>query len=117
MQKPIWILIIVLAVAAAGVFIWQLTAMNSAAPIYTQDVPASSTTSNPTDASSTPDGVTVTITTTTTTVTTTRPVADPGKRCGGNMQNSPICSAGYHCAPEPGSHLPFGDVGGTCVAN
>ncbi len=38
-----------------------------------------------------------------------------GKRCGGNIQNAPTCDAGYHCAPEPGSNLPFGDVGGICV--
>ncbi len=37
------------------------------------------------------------------------------QRCGGNMMNAPTCATGYHCAPEPGSHLPFGDVGGICV--
>ena len=40
-----------------------------------------------------------------------------GERCGGNMLNPPVCGAGLHCAPSQGSHLPFGDVGGTCVAN
>ncbi|MDD4989295.1 MAG: hypothetical protein PHV42_02615 [Candidatus Pacebacteria bacterium] len=40
-----------------------------------------------------------------------------GERCGGNMQNPPVCATGLHCAPEPGSHLPFGDVGGICVKN
>ena len=40
-----------------------------------------------------------------------------GGRCGGNMTTAPTCVTGYHCAPAPGSHLPFGDVGGTCVAN
>ncbi len=40
-----------------------------------------------------------------------------GERCGGNMTTAPVCKTGYHCAPVPGSHLPFGDVGGTCVAN
>jgi hypothetical protein len=40
-----------------------------------------------------------------------------GKHCGGNMTNAPTCQVGYHCAPEPGSHLPFGDVGGICVPN
>lgn len=37
------------------------------------------------------------------------------QRCGGNTTNPPQCSVGYKCAPEPGSHLPFGDVGGICV--
>ncbi len=46
-----------------------------------------------------------------------RPVVGAGERCGGNMLNAPLCAAGYHCAPAPGSHLPFGDVGGICVAN
>jgi len=45
------------------------------------------------------------------------PVAGPGERCGGNFTPAPVCGTGYHCAPEPGSHLPFGDVGGICVAN
>jgi hypothetical protein len=40
-----------------------------------------------------------------------------GARCGGNMTTAPTCQAGFHCAPRPGSHLPFGDVGGVCVAN
>lgn len=40
-----------------------------------------------------------------------------GERCGGNMTNAPACASGSHCAPEPGSHLPFGDVGGICVNN
>ena len=44
-------------------------------------------------------------------------IAGAGERCGGNMLNAPVCTTGYHCAPEPGSHLPFGDVGGTCVSN
>jgi hypothetical protein len=39
-----------------------------------------------------------------------------GQHCGGNMMNAPVCATGYRCAPEPGSHLPFGDVGGICVA-
>jgi len=46
-----------------------------------------------------------------------RPVVGAGERCGGNMLNAPLCAYGYHCAPEPGSRLPFGDVGGICVAN
>lgn len=39
----------------------------------------------------------------------------PGEHCGGNMSTALTCSTGYHCAPTPGSKLPFGDVGGTCV--
>lgn len=49
--------------------------------------------------------------------TTASNVALPGGHCGGNMMNPYVCSAGYHCAPSAGSHLPFGDVGGTCVAD
>jgi hypothetical protein len=37
------------------------------------------------------------------------------EHCGGNILNAPKCASGFHCAPVPGSHLPFGDVGGTCV--
>ena len=47
--------------------------------------------------------------------TASAPVAAPGGRCGGNMMNAPVCGTGYRCAPVPGSHLPFGDVGGACV--
>ncbi len=46
-----------------------------------------------------------------------RRIAGAGERCGGNMTTAPVCTTGYHCAPTPGSHLPFGDVGGTCVTN
>ncbi len=42
-------------------------------------------------------------------------MAQPGEHCGGNIMNALSCTAGYHCAAEPGSHLPFGDVGGICV--
>ena len=47
----------------------------------------------------------------------TEPAALGGEHCGGNMRTASVCTAGYHCAPTPGSHLPFGDVGGTCVAD
>ena len=43
--------------------------------------------------------------------------AGSGERCGGNMTTAPKCTAGFHCAPVPGSHLPFGDVGGLCVSD
>jgi hypothetical protein len=52
-----------------------------------------------------------------TTLVLARPVVGAGERCGGNMMNAPLCALGYHCAPTLGSNLPFGDVGGTCIAN
>jgi len=45
------------------------------------------------------------------------PVVGAGEHCGGNIMNAPTCASGYHCASAPGSHLPFGDVGGICIAN
>ena len=51
------------------------------------------------------------------TLAETKPLAGAGEHCGGNMTTAASCAAGLHCAPTPGSHLPFGDVGGTCVAN
>jgi hypothetical protein len=50
-----------------------------------------------------------------TTTTTTSTATSELKHCGGNMMNAPTCDAGYHCASAPGSHLPFGDVGGICM--
>lgn len=50
-----------------------------------------------------------------TTSDNTPKVAMEGERCGGNMTNAPVCATGTHCAAEPGSHLPMGDVGGICV--
>ncbi len=44
-------------------------------------------------------------------------VAGPGEHCGGNIATALGCTAGYHCAPAAGSHLPFGDVGGVCAAD
>ena len=52
-----------------------------------------------------------------TTLAEAAPVAGAGEHCGGNMATARVCAAGLHCAPTPGSTLPFGDVGGTCVAN
>lgn len=46
-----------------------------------------------------------------------RAVVGEGMRCGGNMTTAPLCTDGFHCAPVAGVRLPFGDVGGTCVAN
>ena len=50
-----------------------------------------------------------------TTLEVSRPVVGVGEHCGGNIANAPTCREGYVCTPTPGSHLPFGDVGGTCV--
>ena len=44
------------------------------------------------------------------------PVAGAGEHCGGNIVNAPVCGSGYECQPDPSSTLPFGDVGGICVA-
>lgn len=41
--------------------------------------------------------------------------AAAGEHCGGNTATATSCMTGYHCAPEPASHLPFGDVGGICI--
>lgn len=46
-----------------------------------------------------------------------KPISGVGERCGGNMTTAPVCIAGSHCAPDPASRLPFGDVGGLCVKN
>jgi hypothetical protein len=43
------------------------------------------------------------------------PVAINPEHCGGNIANPSSCISGYYCAPDPSSHLPFGDVGGICV--
>jgi len=42
--------------------------------------------------------------------------AQLGESCGGNTLFARQCAPGLVCAPRPGSHLPFGDVGGICVA-
>ncbi len=62
-------------------------------------------------------GVSKYVNVTGTTLVQGKPIAGAGERCGGNMTTAPTCSTGFHCAATPGSHLPFGDVGGTCVAN
>jgi hypothetical protein len=50
-----------------------------------------------------------------------KPIPTPapvtGGRCGGNTTHPLQCPMGSHCAPAPGSHLPFGDVGGICVVD
>jgi hypothetical protein len=91
MRKSIWVLIIVVVAGAIGILAWQ-NATNTPAP---------------TDASAPAPAVLA--------ASSTAQVVGPGERCGGNMLNPPTCTAGYHCAPDPNSHLPFGDVGGTCA--
>lgn len=51
------------------------------------------------------------------TVSSTPAMVGEGEHCGGNVATALLCSAGLHCAPTPGSHLPLGDVGGVCVKN
>lgn len=74
---------------------------------------------NPGEPMSTPPSVGVTkyFSLNSSTLQEAAPVAGAGEHCGGNMTTAAICGAGYHCAPTPGIHLPFGDVGGTCIAN
>jgi hypothetical protein len=74
---------------------------------------------NPGEPMSTPPSVGVTkyFSLNSSTLQEATPVAGAGQHCGGNMTTAAVCATGYHCAPAPGSHLPFGDVGGTCVAN
>jgi hypothetical protein len=50
-----------------------------------------------------------------TTLSETNAVVGAGQHCGGNMTTAPKCADGYICMPNPGSNLPFGDVGGICV--
>jgi len=89
MNKAVWIVFVILTVIAVLVSFFGLQSNQVATPVVTISTTIS--------ASSTPA------------------IALPGGHCGGNMTTAPSCSAGYHCAPVPGSHLPFGDVGGTCV--
>ena len=42
-------------------------------------------------------------------------VVAEGEHCGGNMMNAPVCGTGFHCAKNPASNVPMGDVGGLCV--
>ena len=62
-------------------------------------------------------GVTKTLHVAGTTLVENAPTVGLGAHCGGNMTTAASCATGLHCAPAPGSHLPFGDVGGVCVAN
>ncbi|OGZ52841.1 MAG: hypothetical protein A3B25_01165 [Candidatus Ryanbacteria bacterium RIFCSPLOWO2_01_FULL_48_26] len=50
-----------------------------------------------------------------TALTASAPLSGAGEHCGGNLATAPVCITGYHCAPDPTSNLPFGDVGGICV--
>lgn len=44
-------------------------------------------------------------------------IAGPGEHCGGNIANPLQCGSGYHCAADPNSGVPFGDVGGICTSD
>jgi hypothetical protein len=93
MNKKIWLGILIVAVVA--LVAWYYLGMSQGSPVYTPPANATSTSQTPS-------------------TSTTAHVALPGERCGGNMTTAPTCTVGYHCVPDPGSHLPFGDVGGTC---
>jgi hypothetical protein len=99
-------MIAVIAVAIVGAGVWQ---------IYSEpaEQQATSTTSGITVPTST---ATASSTLTSTSTPAGNPVVGAGAHCGGNMTTAPTCAAGYQCEPVAGSHLPFGDVGGTCVA-
>jgi len=43
-------------------------------------------------------------------------LAQLGEPCGGNTLSPSQCAPGLVCQPRPGNNLPFGDVGGICVA-
>jgi predicted lipoprotein with Yx(FWY)xxD motif len=87
------LIIIALAIIVGGIWLWLGQSNNMPVTSSTGDItPTSSTDVTPV-------------------------VAAIGARCGGNMQNAPVCAQGSHCAPVTGSNLPFGDVGGTCVAD
>lgn len=70
-----------------------------------------------TNQSAVPAPVDVTVTTDIPGAVATAPISQIGERCGGNMQNAPVCAQGAHCAKASGSNLPMGDVGGICVAD
>ncbi len=68
------------------------------------------------DMSETPSvGVTKYITFNGSTLEVAPPVSSTGEHCGGNLANASVCATGLHCAPDPESQLPAGDVGGICV--
>ena len=102
-KKIVWTIIVILVLGLAG---WWYFA-STGAPQQTYTITTSTSTPTSNVASTTPSQPTST--------TPAPSVALPGQHCGGNTMNAPTCSAGYYCAPTPGSHLPFGDVGGTCA--
>ena len=114
MKNTIIGVIVVVILAAAGWYAWN---------VYAQPAPSSvqengrDQSGQPIDQSGQFSSTTVTTTTTTTTTTGASGLAAAGEHCGGNMTTAKQCVAGYHCAPDPSSHLPFGDVGGLCTKN
>ncbi|MES2225917.1 MAG: hypothetical protein V4480_03880 [Patescibacteria group bacterium] len=117
-QSYIIAAIVIIIVLVLGLYVFG-SAHSVSAPV--QDMATTTTDMQPattTMTTATVHTTTTTTTTTTTPATTTTPVrASAGEHCGGNMATAKQCVAGFHCAPEPGSHLPFGDVGGICIAN
>ena len=116
MNKTPWAIVAVVIVAAVliGAAVWHYSGYdtdNYQTQVYSTSSPSTTGSDNPVTST-----VTVTTTTTYPTATSTRKVVGAGEHCGGNMMNPPVCGTGYQCTPTPGSHLPFGDVGGTCVA-
>ena len=111
---------IIVVLILLGVW-YMFHARTVAAPTAT-DTQATTTTANDTGtvkpaSMPTTGNVTTTTVVTTTSTTTVETGAKAGEHCGGNMATAKTCVAGYHCAPDPDSHLPFGDVGGTCVVD
>jgi hypothetical protein len=102
-------IIIIIVVLLLGIGIGYYVTLDRGTPVENTYTPAPTQSSDQTGTSAN-----VTVQTPAPAGSTT---AGPGEHCGGNMTTAKQCSAGYHCAPTPGSHLPFGDVGGTCVAN
>ncbi len=100
-KKTIWVTVLVAVIAVAA--IWYFMSMNPGAPASYNPSPNNNDGAPTSTPSSTP-------------VTPAAPVVGAGEHCGGNMLNAPVCAPGYECMPSPDSHLPFGDVGGLCVA-
>jgi hypothetical protein len=113
MKNTVIGIIIVIILAAAGWYAWNMYGQPTAASVQANGADQSG---QPVDQSGQFSSTTVT-TTTTTTTTGTSGLAAAGEHCGGNMATAKQCIAGYRCAPDPASHLPFGDVGGSCVKN
>ena len=110
MKNTVIAIIVIIILVAAGWYAWNMYGQPTASSTQANG------TDQPVDQSGQFSSTTVT-TTTTTTTTGTSGLAAAGEHCGGNMTTAKQCVAGYHCAPDPSSHLPFGDVGGLCTKN